>query len=148
MNLSNNIKDKKHDDCFICQKHAGTAAPPGGYIYEDDTGKVYHAPIENSALGTLIIESKRHFLDYSEMNVNEAIAFGSMLKTIFVALKQLIPAERIYTIAMMEGAAHCHVWLVPRIRGETVKGSKLLIENQSCSEEDAIHLTDRLKKLL
>jgi diadenosine tetraphosphate (Ap4A) HIT family hydrolase len=147
--LSNCVKNKKRDDCFVCRKHSGeTAPPPGGYIFEDTLWKVCHAPAESSALGTLILESKRHFLDYSEMNQKERGSFGGMLKIIYVALKQLIPAERIYTIAMMEGAAHFHVWLVPRIEGESVKGSALLNKEQSSSLKDVIQLTDHLRNRL
>jgi hypothetical protein len=33
------------EDCFICRKHnAQEAAPPGGYLYEDECWMVCHAP--------------------------------------------------------------------------------------------------------
>jgi hypothetical protein len=48
--------------CFICDKHEGKeATPPGGYIYEDAYRMVCHAPGKLGPLGTLFIESKRHF---------------------------------------------------------------------------------------
>ena len=33
------------ENCFLCRKHEGEeAAPPGGYIYEDEHWMVCHAP--------------------------------------------------------------------------------------------------------
>ena len=56
------------DTCFLCRKHIGQeVAPPGGYIYEDEHWMVCHAQPHMGPLGTLFIESRRHFLDYAEM---------------------------------------------------------------------------------
>lgn len=52
-------------DCFLCRKHQGLEQqPPGGYIYSDQYWLICHAPPEKGPLGTLFIESKRHFLDF------------------------------------------------------------------------------------
>lgn len=69
--------------CFICDKHAGLSnQPPGGYIYEDGHWMVCHFPAEQSVLGQLVIESKRHFLDFSDMNDEEdAIEVAQKLHT-------------------------------------------------------------------
>ncbi|HLO14294.1 MAG TPA: hypothetical protein VK206_05665, partial [Anaerolineales bacterium] len=103
------------ETCFICRKHnGGEAAPPGGYIYEDEHWMVCHAPAKIGPLGTLFIESKRHFLDYSEMRVEEAAALGIVLKQVYAALKEHTAAERIYQLSTMEGVPHFHSWFVPR----------------------------------
>jgi diadenosine tetraphosphate (Ap4A) HIT family hydrolase len=73
---------------FICRKHQGQeAGPPGGYIYEDEHWIVCHAPGKLRPLGTLFIESKRHFLDSAETTDEECASLGNVLKKIYSALK-------------------------------------------------------------
>ena len=60
------------ETCLICNKHKGIQAlPPGGYIYQDEHWAVCHAPTNVGPLGTLFIESRRHFLDFAEFNEEE-----------------------------------------------------------------------------
>ena len=69
------------DNCFICRKHRRQeATPPGGTIYEDQYWMVCHAPGKLGPLGTLFIESRRHFLDYSEMTPEESASLGDAMK--------------------------------------------------------------------
>src|SRR3990172_5820512 len=101
--------------CFICQKHKGLEAPPpGGYIYEDEHWMVCHAPGKLGPLGTLFIESKRHFLDYAEMTDEESASLGHTLKKTYHALRANMEIERIYQLCTMEGQPHYHCWIVPR----------------------------------
>ena len=88
------------DACFICRKQKGLeAAPPGGYIYEDEHWMVCHAPGKLGPLGTLFIESKRHFLDYSGMTVEESTSLGNVLKRTYQALRANMDIERIYQLS-------------------------------------------------
>ena len=58
------------DECLICEKHRGVSLqPPGGYIYREKYFYICHTPLAYGPLGTLFIESNRHFLDYAEMSV-------------------------------------------------------------------------------
>jgi hypothetical protein len=44
------------DDCLICRKHrAEVAPPPGGYLWEDKSWLVCHAPADIAGAGTLIL---------------------------------------------------------------------------------------------
>ena len=64
-------------ECFICRKHAGEqAAPPGGYLYKDAHFWACHAPAAMAGQGTLLIESRRHILDFAEMTPEEAASYG------------------------------------------------------------------------
>lgn len=97
-------------NCFICDKHEGKETqPPGGYVYEDEYLMVCHAPGKLGPLGMLFIESKRHFLDYSEMTLEESTSLGFILKKVYHALKLHIDAERIYQLSTMEGQPHLHM---------------------------------------
>lgn len=137
------------ENCFICRKHEGLeAAPPGGYIYEDKHWMVCHAPGKVGPLGTLFIESKRHFLDYAEMTDEESASLGIVMRKVYHALKLHTGAERVYQITLMEGVPHFHSWLVPRRKEDTEKGMKFLARDDSCSEEDAAELAAKLRKTM
>ncbi|HMB21667.1 MAG TPA: HIT family protein [Anaerolineales bacterium] len=137
------------EDCFLCRKHKGEeAAPPGGYIYEDEHWMICHAPGKLGPLGTLFIESKRHFLDYAEMTSEEAASLGDILKKVYSALRLHTSAERIYQVTLMEGVPHFHTWLVPRRKEDPERGMKFLQRDDSCSEGDASALANKLRETM
>ncbi|HSM71642.1 MAG TPA: hypothetical protein VK851_08875 [Anaerolineales bacterium] len=137
------------ETCFICRKHKGLeAAPPGGYIYEDDCWMVCHAPGKLGPLGTLFIESKRHFLDYAEMTDEESASFGNVLKKTYHALRTHNDAARIYQLSTMEGQPHFHCWIVPRGKDIEERGLKFLSRDDSCSDEDAAELAGKIRETI
>ena len=137
------------ETCFICRKHNGQeTAPPGGYIYEDGHWMICHAPGKLGPLGTLFIESKRHFLDYAEMTDEESASLGNVMRKIYGALKLCTGAERVYQVTLMEGVPHFHSWLVPHRKEDTEKGMKFLTGDDSCSEKDANTLADKLREAM
>jgi diadenosine tetraphosphate (Ap4A) HIT family hydrolase len=133
--------------CFICQKHAGQVAPPpGGYIYQDAHWQVCHAPAASAHLGTLIVESTRHYLDFGEMSPAEASSYGPLLQTLYTLLKRHVEAERVYTLVTLEGTAHFHTWLVPRTDAHTERGVQLLAASTSCDQAEARALAEKLRE--
>lgn len=137
------------EDCFLCRKHQGQeAAPPGGYIYEDEHWMVCHAPGKLGPLGTLFIESRRHFLDYSEMAPEESASLGNVLNKIYNALRLHTSAERIYQVTLMEGIPHFHSWFVPRGKEVAERGLKFLGRDDSCRDEEASALADTLREAM
>ena len=133
------------ETCFICRKHNGQeATPPGGYIYEDEYWMVCHASGNLGPLGTLFIESKRHFLDYAEMTDEESVSLGNVLKKTYYALRTNVEVERIYQLSTMEGQPHYHCWIIPRRTGVGERGLKFLARDDSCSDEDAAELANKL----
>jgi len=137
------------ENCFICRKHKGQeAAPPGDYIYEDEHWMVCHAPGKLGPLGTLFIESKRHFLDYADMNDDESTSLGVVMRKIYNALRLHTDAERIYQYTSIEGVPHFHSWLVPRRKDISERGLKFLARDDSCGEEDSAALAERLREML
>jgi diadenosine tetraphosphate (Ap4A) HIT family hydrolase len=136
-------------ECFLCQKHAGEVAPPpGGYLYEDAHWRVCHAPLDNGPLGTLFIESQRHFLDFAETSQGEAISYGILLKKLYTELKSITGAERIYQVVMLEGIPHFHAWLVPRAKEIPERGIKFLEKDFTCKAEDVEKLVVKLREAL
>ncbi|SFV10469.1 hypothetical protein SAMN05421543_1892 [Alicyclobacillus macrosporangiidus] len=81
--------------CFICEKHLGMVGPPpGGYIYEDNEWMVCHFPAGQSVLGQLVVESRRHVLDFSEMTDHEVMTYGILVKKLYSALKLMFDSNR------------------------------------------------------
>jgi len=137
------------DNCFICRKHKGEEAiPPGGYIYEDEHWMVCHAPGKLGPLGTLFIESKRHFLDYAEMTDEESASMGNVMRKIYSVLKLRTGAERVYQVTLIDGVPHFHSWLVPHRKEDPDKGMKFLARDDSCSDEEATDLAHLLHEAL
>lgn len=137
------------ETCFICRKHNGQeAAPPGGYIYEDEHWMVCHAPGKLGTLGQLFIEARRHFLDYAEMTDEESASLGNVMRKVYQALKLYTGAERVYQVTLMDGVPHFHSWLVPRREDDPAKGMKFLALDITCSDEEAAALAERLREAM
>lgn len=135
--------------CFICDKHAGTThQPPGGYIYEDEHWMVCHFVARNAVLGQLVVESKRHFLDFSDMTDDEARSYGVLVKRLYAVLKQVTGAERVYSLILLEGVSHFHAHFIPRRSDSPTRGIQLLTQDWSCDEQDAIRIAQQLREAL
>jgi diadenosine tetraphosphate (Ap4A) HIT family hydrolase len=109
-------------DCNICRKQDDLKTGselldtprPGGYIVEQELFLAEHAPLQESSAGTVIFESRRHLLDFGEMNPDELTEFGSILNRLVPAIKAATGVQRVYFLAVMERAPHFHLWLVPK----------------------------------
>jgi diadenosine tetraphosphate (Ap4A) HIT family hydrolase len=109
-------------DCNICRKQDGLKTGsalldvpiPGGYIVEDEHFLVEHAPLQESSAGTVIVEARRHLLDFGDMTPTESADLGPLLHRLIPAIKAATGVERVYYLAVMERAPHFHLWLIPR----------------------------------
>jgi diadenosine tetraphosphate (Ap4A) HIT family hydrolase len=112
-------------DCNICRKQDGLKTGsklldvprPGGYVVEGEHFLAEHAPLQESSAGTVIVEARRHLLDFGEMTPTESAELGSVLHRLVPAIKAVTGVQRVYYLAVMERAPHFHLWLVPR-KGE------------------------------
>ena len=137
-------------DCNICRKQDGLetgsqlldSPRPGGYIVEGEHFLVEHAPLQESSAGTVIVESRRHLLDFGEMTPAELAEFGSVLHRLVPAIKAATEVQRVYFLAVMERAPHFHLWLVPKKNKEELKGVAYLAQQPpltaSFSEAEAM----------
>src|SRR6202161_2328722 len=109
-------------DCNICRKpdrlKTGSGRlevhRPGGYIVESEHFVAEHAPLQESTAGTVIVEGRRHLLDFGEMTPAELAEVGSVLNRLVGAIKAATGVQRVYFLAVMERAPHFHLWLVPK----------------------------------
>jgi len=123
-------------DCNICRKRDGLKAGselldtpiPGGYVVESELFLVEHAPLQESSAGTMIVEARRHLLDFGEMTPAESTEFGSLLHRLIPAIKAATGAERVYYLAVMERAPHFHLWLVPKKNEGGLRGVAYLAQ--------------------
>jgi hypothetical protein len=101
-------------DCHICRKQDGLktgselldAPIPGGYVVEGQNFLALHAPIQESSAGTVIVEARRHLLDFGEMTTTESAELGSILDRLVPAIKAATSVERVYYPAVMEHSPH------------------------------------------
>jgi diadenosine tetraphosphate (Ap4A) HIT family hydrolase len=122
-------------DCHICLKQDGVktgvglmdAPIPGGYIVEQEHFLAEHAPVVESGAGTVIVEARRHLLDFGDMTATESAELGSILHRLIPAIKAATGVDRVYYLAVMEHSPHFHLWLVPR-KGEELRGLAYLAQ--------------------
>jgi diadenosine tetraphosphate (Ap4A) HIT family hydrolase len=122
--------------CHICQKQDGVvtgselldAPRPGGYIVAGELFLAEHAPIQSSSAGTVIVEARRHLLDYGEMTPDELAELGSTLHGLVPAVKAATGVQRVYYLALMERAPHFHLWLVPKKNEGDLRGVDYLAQ--------------------
>jgi diadenosine tetraphosphate (Ap4A) HIT family hydrolase len=137
-------------DCHICQKQDGLktgselldAPRPGGYIVERENFVAEHAPRQESSAGTVIVEARRHFLDFGEMTPAESAELGSILRRLIPAIKAATSVTRVYYLAVMEHSPHFHLWLVPKKDEGDLRGVDYLAQRppltSSFSEAEAM----------
>jgi diadenosine tetraphosphate (Ap4A) HIT family hydrolase len=136
-------------DCNICRKQDGLKTGselldvpiPGGYVVENDF-LVEHAPLQESSAGTVIVEARRHLLDFGDMTPAESAELGPLLHRLIPAIKAATGVERVYYLAVMERAPHFHLWLVPKKDEGELRGAAYLAQQPpltaSYSEAEAM----------
>jgi diadenosine tetraphosphate (Ap4A) HIT family hydrolase len=133
-------------DCFICRKHAGQeAAPPGGYLHKDEHFLVCHSPAAKAVPGTLLVESRRPYLDFAKMTSEESASYGRLLAQLYSAIKRAIGAERVSTLITLEGAAHFHTWLLPRAPDVQARSVAFPAGDLQRAEEEALLAADAVR---
>lgn len=115
------MKDHHLDDCFICRKHRGDVAIPGGPVYEDELLYAGHAALPpgeaEGYLGSLLVEPKRHVGGMADLTDEEAQGIGLLVARLSRALTAAEGAEHVYLFVLGHAVPHLHVWVVPRYPG-------------------------------
>ncbi|MCF3124275.1 hypothetical protein IPZ68_31870 [Streptomyces arenae] len=142
--------------CLICEKYAGEPVPawagrpvpPGGHLVDDGTWRVCHGPTGYWPRGTLLIESHRHLLDHAELTEEEAASHAQLVRRLTAAVKEATGSPRVYTFSSMEGTAHFHTWMMPRIGEDGPRGRPLIGNPGHCSEAEAVETVHAIRKAL
>jgi diadenosine tetraphosphate (Ap4A) HIT family hydrolase len=143
-------------DCRICQKQDGLKTGsalldvprPGGYIVEREHFVAEHAPLQESSAGTVILEARRHLLDFAEMTPAELAEIGSILNKLVPAIKAATGVQRVYYLAVMEHSPHFHLWLVPKKNEGELMGAAYLAQQPplSTSFSEAEAMSDKIRE--
>lgn len=78
----------------------------------------------------------------------EAVSYGTILRRITTAIKQAVPAERVYALVTLEGIPHFHAWLIPRGPGVPERGWAYVASDRSCSEAEALDAVEGIRRAL
>jgi histidine triad (HIT) family protein len=142
--------------CFICAKHNGDVATPGGAIHQDDLLSVSHraAPDGGSDtyLGYVIIETRRHALGVTDLTRAEAQAVGEWVSTMARALTAVVAAEHVYAFVLGDHVEHFHEHVVARFAGAPVEFWGIRVDEWSTAPrgdaQAVASLCDRLRQWL
>ena len=142
-------------DCNICEKQDGVKTgselldypAPGGYIVKQEYFLVEHAPIQESSAGTVIVEARRHLLDSGDMTTSESKELGEILHRLLPAVKGATGVQRVYYLALMERAAHFHLWLVPKKDSGELRGVDYMAQRPplSTSISEAAAMAEKIR---
>jgi diadenosine tetraphosphate (Ap4A) HIT family hydrolase len=143
-------------DCNICRKQDDVktgselldAPRPGGYIVERELFVAEHAPLQSSSAGTVIVEARRHLLDFGEMTPEELAELGSILHSLVPGVKAATGVQRVYFLALMERAPHFHLWLVPKKDEGDLRGADYLAQRPplTSSFDDAAAMSRKIRE--
>jgi len=142
-------------DCNICRKQDGRKTgselldtpAAGGYIVQDKHFLVEHAPLQSSSAGTVIVEARRHLLDFGEMTPTESAELASLVHRLVPAVKAGTGVERVYFLALMERVSHFHLWLVPKKNEGELRGVEYLAQQPplSASQSEAEAMSRKIR---
>jgi diadenosine tetraphosphate (Ap4A) HIT family hydrolase len=118
-----------------------------GSIFEDEHYLVEHARLKSSSAGTVIIQARRHLLDFGDMTPEELAGFGPLLHRLVPAVKDATGVERVYYLALMERAAHFHLWAVPKKDVGDLRGVAYVAQQPplTASLSDAESMTRKIR---
>jgi diadenosine tetraphosphate (Ap4A) HIT family hydrolase len=115
------IKELQNNDiCFGCYnfEHGDVFPDEGLIIFEDNLIRCQFEKYPR-ATGQIIIVSKEHYEDISEMPLELGTYILKMTNRIIELQKELINAEKVYFCTICDGKRnHLHFQLLPRLKGE------------------------------
>jgi histidine triad (HIT) family protein len=112
-------------DCFVCAKHRGDIAVPGGFVWEGELAVATHDllvtpqgdALDQVFLGHLLVEPRRHAAGLGDLTDAEAAAVGVAASRLSRSLTTLLPVEHVYAAVVGDQVPHLHLHLLPRYRG-------------------------------
>ena len=104
-------------DCMICQKHKNILESTGEVISEKGGWVLTHFPIvdgQKATKGYLLLETRRHIENLTDMNAHEAAALGELICEGSQLMRFRMNAEHVYVFRINDKVPHLHFHLVPR----------------------------------
>ena len=149
LGIDDDAMGEPREACFFCRKAAGLEGEPiGGHIVRDDRWIANHAHPTSGQRGTVIVSSRRHFLDVTEMTREESASFRDLERRLIRAIKEATRADRVYTVAMMANVPHFHTWFIPQHRGSRVRAIELLASERRATEDEVLATAERVRDVV
>jgi histidine triad (HIT) family protein len=109
------------DNCLVCREHRLEVRVPGDHLVATEEVVAFHLPpwpppAEDVYLGYLMVTSRRHVADFSDLTDCESAVLGQWIARLSRSLKAL-DAERVYLAVIGHSVPHLHVHLIPRWPG-------------------------------
>ena len=142
-----------HDEsCWFCNPAVRTDPPPGGWLIEDRTWRAGHVPPGYGPAGTVVLETRRHVLDQSGFDDDEARSCVEVTGRLVEAVREVTGCDRVYLWATMDGFPHFLVWLAPWASTAELRGPRYLVDrlvdDDGCDEDTALRTTQALREAL
>src|SRR3954462_9561362 len=100
--------------CPMCEIAANTADDPM-VVYQDEHWVARSISGTPAVAGWLLLQSRRHIPDVTELNADEAATFGSVIQPVSAAVREATGALRVYIASLNEGNPHFHSHVLPRL---------------------------------
>ncbi|GAA0372135.1 hypothetical protein GCM10009530_22870 [Microbispora corallina] len=124
--------------CPYCNLDDPTRPEPvGGWILRNEHWLVSQGDPETTMAGGLRITSRRHYVDFADMDTEEATSFGLLVTVLDRALRAVTGAERVHVLSTRDRVQHFHAWLYPRPATHPLRGTEFLNAPQHSLAEDA-----------
>ena len=101
--------------CPICVFSDASPDTDSGIVYQDEHWVARTISGTPAVAGWLLLQSRRHIGDSSEMSAAEAASFGPVLKRTSQVVREVTGALRIYMGSLNEGNPHFHTHILPRL---------------------------------
>jgi diadenosine tetraphosphate (Ap4A) HIT family hydrolase len=140
--------------CYTCEQDVGGDLPER--LYADDRWRVAHA-FDSALPGWLVVVPRRHVRAMHELDADEALGLGALLRAVSTALVEVTGCVKTYVIqfAEQEGFGHVHFHVVPRMpdiptdhRGPAVFGYLVRPPGQGIDEQHRDDLAAALRARL
>jgi diadenosine tetraphosphate (Ap4A) HIT family hydrolase len=107
------------DGCVICRGRPGDAGLERVQVWEDRLWRLTMS-LASETPGFSYLEPRRHIPFITDLDGEEAAAFGPVLQKVTHALREATGAEVVYLYVFGDGVPHLHVHLAPHVRGDAL----------------------------
>jgi diadenosine tetraphosphate (Ap4A) HIT family hydrolase len=137
------------DHCAYCDlTDPDTPEPFGGWIHRDHHWLVAPGAPDTTMACALLITSRRHYIDFTDMTTTEAASFGPLLTTLDRALRATTDAERVHLVSTRDRIPHFHAWLYPRPATHPLRGTAFLNAPQHSDPTTTEHTAQAIRNHL
>lgn len=99
--------------CLTCRIATGEFIPIGDIIYRDDYVILHHC-VDINIPGYLILSPLTHVEAYSDLQQDDMIQMGLIMKLAVAAVQKIDGVEKVYLANFGEETTHFHMHIFPR----------------------------------